>query len=117
GNYILTRVFLMNQDHIPPYPARTESCGIYVLDLFGLPGGTLVAGMFMAGMTGLILGCVFISFSDAPIKHTWPCTDMGLYALAGILMVGMAANIFGWWILAGLLLFLSILLGAVLIFH
>ena len=114
-NFILTRVFLMNQERIIPYPARTDSCGIFVLSLFGLNGSALVALFMGTSLLSLAAGSVLINRSGSPIQNTSPRLDYGLYGLAGLLLVGMLANLLGWWIFAGLILVLAVLLTGILI--
>lgn len=115
GNFILTRIFLMNQDQLIPYPARTDSCGIFVLSLFGLNGIGMVVLILAISLISLVVGSVLLYLSDSSIKKTFPRIDYGLYGLAGILLIGMLANLLGWWIFAGLVLLLAVLLTIVLI--
>ncbi len=117
NNFILTRVFLMNQDGPITYPARTDACGIFVWSPFGLKGASMVVLMFMTGLISLLVGSILLYFGDSPIQKTSPLIDYGLYGMAGILLVGMIANLLGWWILAGLFLLLAVLLASVMISH
>jgi hypothetical protein len=110
-NYILTRVFLMYQDT----PARTNSCGIFVLNLFGLKGASMVVLMLVTSLSCLVVGSVLLYLGSPPIQKSSPRIDYGLYGLAAILLIGMIANLLGWWIFAGLVLVLAVLLTIVLI--
>lgn len=112
---ILTRVFLMNQERSTPYPARTDSCGIFVLSLFGLKGTAVVVLTVAISLISLVMGSVLLYRSDSPIQKTSLRLDSGLHALAGFLLIGMIANLLGWWIFAGLLLILAVLLTSLLI--
>jgi hypothetical protein len=116
-NIILTRVFLMNQDRSTPYPARTDTCGIFVLNIFGLKGATMVALMFVTSLISLVVGSVLLYRRGTPIQKSSPRIDYGLYGLAGIMLIGMIANLLGWWIFAGLVLLLAVLLTSILIFN
>ncbi len=116
SNFILTRVFLMNPDqNRPPYPARTDSCGIFVGGLFGLKGAWIVALTLAAGIASLVVGSILLYLSDSPIKKSSPPIDYGLYGLAGLLVVDIIANLLGRWIVAGLLVLLAIMLASALI--
>ncbi len=110
-NFILTRVFLMYYDT----PARTDSCGIFVLSLFGLKGASMVVLMLVTSLSCLVVGSVLLYHDDPPIQNSSPRIDYGLYLLAAILLIGMIANLLGWWIFAGLVLVLAVLLTIVLI--
>lgn len=110
-NFILTRVFLMYQDK----PARTDSCGIFVLSLFGLKGASMVVLMLVTSLICLVVGSVLLYPGSPSNQESSPRIEYGLYGLAAILLIGMIANLLGWWILAGLVLVLDVLLTIVLI--
>jgi hypothetical protein len=116
-NFILTRVFLMNQEQVIPYPARTDSCGIFIVNIFGLKGVWIVALMFAVSLISLVAGSILLYRRDSALQKSSPRLDFGLYGLAGIVLTGMTANLLGWWILAGLLLLLAILLTSILFFN
>ena len=115
--FILSRVFLMNEERYTPYPARTYSCGIFVLSIFGLKGITLVVLMVLTSLISLVAGSVLLYRKGSPLQRSSPRIDFGLYGLAGILMTDMIANLLGWYILAGLLLLLAVLLTSILFFN
>ena len=115
SNFILSRVFLMNQDRSTPYPARTAACGIFVLRLFGLKGAAMVVLTLATSLISLVAGSVLLSLSDSLLRKSSARFDYGVYGLAGILLTGMIANLLGWWILAGLVLLLAVLLTSILI--
>jgi len=114
NNFILTRVFLMNK-YNTLYPARTDSCGAFVLNLFGLNGTWMVVLILITSIICLVGGSVLLYLSDSPIQQSSPRIDYGLYGLAGILLIGMIANLLGWWIFAGVVLLLAVLLTSILI--
>jgi len=115
GHFILSRVFLMNQKDSIPYPARTASCGIFILNLFGLNGTAMVVLFFVISLLGLGCGSGLIYFSDSPIQKVKPRIDYGLYGLACILPIAMIANLFNRWTSAGLIWLLAVLLTTILI--
>jgi hypothetical protein len=117
GNFILTRVFLMNQERFIPYPARTDSCGIFVWSIFGLKGTSLVVLVFVTSLISLVVGSVLLYRRGSPIKKSSPRIYVGLYVLAGIILMGMIANLLGWWIFVGLVLLLAVILTSILIFN
>jgi hypothetical protein len=116
-NYILTRVFLMSDDPYNPVPARTDSCGVFVLSFLSLKGASLVVLMVAVSLICLAVGSVLLNLSDSPLYNTSPRIDVGLYILTGIIVVDMIANLLGWWIFAGLLLILAVLLTSILILN
>jgi len=115
--FILSRVFLMNEERFTPYPARTYSCGIFVLSIFGLKGASLVVLMVLTSLISLAAGSVLLYLRGSPLQRSSPRIDFGLYGLAGILVIDMIANLLGWYILAGLLLLLAALLTSILFFN
>jgi hypothetical protein len=115
GNFILTRVFLMNADHQTPIPARTTSCGVFVLDFLGLSGTSMVALIVSTSFIFLTIGSLLLSRGDSRLKKAKPRIDNGLYILAGIILFGIVAALLGWWIISGLTLLLTILLGSILL--
>ena len=116
-NFILSRVFLMNQERFNPYPARTYSCGVFILSIFGLKGASLVALMVMTSLLSLVAGSVLLYRKGSLIQRSSPRIDHGLYGLAGIILASMIANLLGLWIFAGLLLLLAVLLTCILFFN
>ena len=115
--FILTRVFLMNQERYTPYPARTYSCGIFVLSILGLKGAAIVVLMVVTSLISLVAGSVLLYRRGSPIQKSSPRIDYGLYGLAGIIVIGMIANLLGLWIFAGLVLLLAVLLTSILFFN
>lgn len=115
--FILSRVFLMNQERGTPYPARTISCGIFVLSIFGLKGAFIVALVFVASLISLVAGSFLLYRRGSPIQKSSPRIDYGLYGLAGIILTGLIAHLLGLWIFAGLLLLLAALLSSILFFN
>jgi len=111
GNFTLTRVFLMNDDT----PARTDSCGIFTLSFFGLKGTPMVVLMLVTSLISLVVGCVLLYPGSSEHRELSARVEYGLYLLAAILLIGMIANLLGWWIFAGLFLVLAALLTIVLI--
>lgn len=111
GNFTLTRVFLMNDD----IPARTDSCGIFTLSFFGLRGTPMVVLMLVTSLISLVVGSVLLYPGSAEHRELSARIEYGLYLLAAILLIGMIANLLGWWIFAGLVLVLAVLLTIVLI--
>ncbi len=106
GNFILTRVFLMYEDT----PARTESCGILVLNLFGLKGTSIVVLTLVTSLIFLVVGSVLLYRGSSSYQESSPPIEVGLVGLAAILLTGMIANLLGWWIFAVLVLVLALLL-------
>ena len=71
--------------------------------------------MFVTSLISLVAGSVLLYRGNPPIQNSSPRIDYGLYGLAAIILIGMMANLFGWWIFAGLVLVLAVLLTIVLI--
>ncbi len=111
GNFTLTRVFLMNDE----IPARTESCGIFTLSFFGMKGAPMVVLMLGISLISLGVGSVLFYPRNAEHRELTPRIEYGLHLLAAILLIGMVDNLLGWWIFAGLVLVLAVLLTIVLI--
>ncbi len=116
-NFILTRVFLINQEGSEIYPARTDACGIFVWSLFGLRGGAVVVLTFIASLISLLVGSVLLYISDSAIQNSSPRLDYGLYGIAGILLLGMIANLLAWWNLALIFLVVAVILTVVILSH
>jgi hypothetical protein len=92
-----------------PYPSEGGSCGILVVDILNLTGGQVVAlaiggsTLFMAAGVGLwIVG-------NRPSTDQRRKAANAMMVLAGVVLAGMLANLGGWWLLAGILLLISVL--------
>jgi hypothetical protein len=117
NNFILTRIFLMSDDQYNPVPARTESCGVFVMNFLGLKGTAIILVMIITSLICLAFGSVLLNNFDTRLHNSSPRIDVGLYILAGILLLGMMADFLGWWILSGIIILLAILLTVVLVSH
>lgn len=114
-NFILSRVFLMNQDKSIPYPARTASCGVLVLDVFGLKGSTIVVFLTVISLAGLLPGSIFLYSYRKPNDSSSSQRFSSLYIFATTCVICLVANYLGWWVFAGLILLFDFLLGSIII--
>jgi hypothetical protein len=102
--FVLVRVTLFSSY---PAPSQTGSCGVQVIDLFGLPGKaiTFLACFFSWGL--IAAGIVLRRRSE--ILSRQPEAYSLMFALSGLLLVGMLSILPGLW-LAGALSTLGIFL-------
>ena len=82
-----------------------------------MKGTTVVFLLFVTTLISLVAGSVLLYRRGTSIQKSSPRIDYGLYGLAGIILIGMIANLLGWWIFAGLVLLLAVLLTNILIFN
>jgi hypothetical protein len=71
----------------------------------------------VTSLISLVVGSVLLYRRGSPIQKSSPRIDYGLYVMAGMKLIGMIANLLGWWIFAGLVLLLAVLLTSILIFN
>lgn len=115
GSFILSRVYLLTQKNKITFPSRTNSCGIFVLNFWKLPGITFGLLLAVISLVCLVSGSVLLFGQIKLVSNPVARLDSGLAVLAGVLMLAMVANFFNRWIVAGLLLILAILLAVMLL--
>jgi hypothetical protein len=111
GNLILVKVLQFRQY---PMPARLGSCGIFVLDVPFLSGNLIVALAFAVSLLGMLGGIGLWIVSQRPLTRHGRQSVHTLEALAATVVAGMIASMLGAWLLALILLAVTILLvGAI----
>lgn len=99
-----------------PAPDLEQTCGIVLLDLPGLTGQQVTAGMVVMSLGGMGLGLLLWRFSG-PLAGREREVQTALLALASVVVLGMVSAFFAWWPLGILLLALFLVLVGVILGH
>jgi hypothetical protein len=98
-----------------PYPSLDGSCGVVLLDLWGLTGRQSFYLIGFSSIISIVLG-IFLWRSN--MNHTLPdawYTFRSMIALAVTVYLGLVVGVFGAWVFALLLLMTSLLLTGIII--
>lgn len=105
---VIARIYLLNTQYHPP--SITRHCGIIALDLDNLTGSQVLAGLFCSSLIGMAAGvALWWHFSDREMRRTRGVFNILIW-VAIITIVFTLANLFGLWLLSGLLIIILILL-------
>lgn len=105
---ILVRVFVPRNRQIP---SQTASCGILLLDTVALSGSAIVGGVLGLSLLAVGGGLGLWAAANRPLTEQGRHTLYGLLAVAGMLLVAVIAGLVGWWLLVGIALGLTVLVG------
>lgn len=112
GHLILVKV---HQHRHYPLVGRTGSCGIVVLDLPGLTGTQVVVGAIAASLLAMSLGLGLWFATVGPLRRSGQQATHAIGLVAASTVFVMLVSFFGWWLVGGVALVVTILLvGAVL---
>jgi len=98
-----------------PYPSLGGSCGIIMIDIWGLTGQQLLISLVVASLICTTLGFVIWK---SRIRHSDPHFLNNInswYALTSILFLGIAIAYFGSWVIALLFLAVGLLMIGIII--
>jgi hypothetical protein len=105
--FVLVRAFVVRR---APLPARTGSCGIIATDLLPLRGIYLAALAIGASLILMAGGTAMWARANRPLQDRSRSTVHVMMALSLIVLVGIGGGLLRWWMLAGLLFIVTILL-------
>lgn len=109
---ILARVYTYRQY---PLPSRTAACGILLLNVPLLTGNQIFALAFVTSLLAIGIGGALWVAANRPLAGRMQHVTLVMAALAAVVVAGLIASLMGWWLLAGLLLILAILLALAVI--
>ncbi len=107
GRFVLVKV----SSFAYPTPSQVGSCGVAVTRLLGLPGNVVVSLASILSLTLAVGGLLTWLAANRPLLKTRPINIMAVMTVLLVLLVaGVASSFFGWWIVDGFSLILSVLL-------
>jgi hypothetical protein len=111
--FVLARVFVFPTY---PIPAMSGYCGVVALKLSALSGPQVVTLSLLGSL--LLMGAgmaLWVAGNRQQETNTEITAGMGL--LAGVTIAGVVTSIIGWWLLAGILLLITILVAVGLLVY
>ncbi len=112
--FVLVRVILFSSY---PLPARTGTCGVEVVNLFGLPGGFITALACITSLLLMIGGIILREKTEIPATRRFLGPTNVMKALAGLETAGMLSVLAGFWAASGIITLGTILLSLVACAH
>jgi hypothetical protein len=98
-----------------PYPSLGGSCGIIMMDFWGLTGQQIFFGLVLAFLVCITLGILILRKHSKRSRRDFQTKFNSSYALAGILLIGTTTAYFGSWIVALLFLTTALLMVGIII--
>lgn len=103
-NFIFSKVLVFG---VYPTPDKEASCGTFIVNL-PIPGTVVLYLLVILGLGGMVGGLLLLKRSEPltgrPAKAVLPLTFLG-----AIITVAMGISLVGWWVLAVLLLAVSLI--------
>jgi len=99
-----------------PYPFREATCGIVAINLPGITGGQLFAVMITACLLGILIGLGLWEKSRSPQRGRRLDAAAAMKLLAVIVLLALLTSFRDWWMIAGLLVILALVLINVLVY-
>lgn len=111
GRLILARLYVSAEY---PLPSRGAFCGVVVANLPWLRGGQVVGLLLLLSLVGMMTGLFLWRRSISLWRGRWREVTYAMGALAGVLILGIVASLWGQWFLGVLLAAVAVLLIAIL---
>lgn len=112
GRLILLRVRLSGKY---PLPARDASCGILVVDVPYLSGKQITTIILVVSLLSMMVGAGLWVAANRPLRKRAREVIRAMGVLAGSVLLALVLGLLGNWLLAALILVISVLLGVVII--
>jgi hypothetical protein len=113
-NAVFGRLILVRAYQFPAYktPSRAGSCGILLVDFFGLTGNQILLLSFAASLSSIALGLGLWLFANRPLhSEVWPAAR-AMLAVGSTVAVGLFVGYNGMWLLGILALVIAVLMSA-----
>ena len=93
-----------------PFPFRQTTCGIFVMNLFGLSGNQITAGALVGSVLGLLIGLGLWQAGNRPLSGRRMETTYAMQFLAVIVLAAIFVAFRGWWLVGIMLLTVALLM-------
>jgi hypothetical protein len=93
-----------------PFPFRQTTCGIFVMDMFGLSGKQITTGALVGSVLGLLIGLGLWQAGNRPLSGRRMEATYAMQFLAVIVLGAMFVAFRGWWLVGILLLTVALLM-------
>ncbi len=113
-NAVFGRLILVRAYQFPAYktPSRAGSCGILLVDFFGLTGNQILLLSFAASLASIALGVGLWLFANRPLRsEVWPA-GRAILAVGATVAVGLFVGYHGLWLPGILTLVVAVLMSA-----
>jgi hypothetical protein len=107
GKMVLVKVYLFRHN---PIPSKDATCGILVLDLPTFTGKQVVYGSLSLSVIGMVAGIFLWQRNNQLMNKRQRELSRAMYIMAGSLILGIVACLFGHWLIGSLGLVVAALL-------
>ena len=98
-----------------PYPSMGGSCGIIMMDFWGLTGQQIFIGLVLVSLVCITLGILILRKQSKRSLQDFHTKFNSSYLLSVLLLIGITIAFFGIWIIALLLLAIALLMVGIII--
>jgi len=113
-NAVFGRLILIRAYQFPTYktPSRSGTCGILMVDLFGLNGNQILTLVFAISLICIGLGLAMWLLLNRPLRGKPWMASRAMLAVALSVLVGMVVGYYSIWLLGILALVVALLMSA-----
>ena len=113
-NAVFDRLILIRAYQFPTYrtPSRSGTCGILMVDLFGLRGNQILTLVFTTSLVCIGLGLGMWLLLNRPLRGKPWMASRAMLAVASSVAVGMVVGYYSIWLLGIIALVLALLMSA-----
>jgi len=113
-NAVFGRLILIRAYQFPTYrtPSRSGTCGILMLDLFGLSGNQILTLVFLISVVSMVAGLGMWLLLNRPLRGKPWKASRAMLAVALSVLVGMVVGYYSIWLLGILALVVALLMSA-----
>ena len=106
------RLVLVNMRLYPkyPYPARTGTCGILVINESNLTGNQVFAFTLVVSLLSMVVGLSLWVTGDRPLSGLGLDVTRAMSALIVCVLAGTIVGLFGWWVFGVIIFMITVLL-------
>ena len=113
-NAVFGRLILIRAYQFPTYrtPSRSGTCGILMLDLFGLSGDQILTLVFLVSVISMLVGMGMWLLLNQPLRGKPWKASRAMLAVACSVLVGMVVGYYSIWLLGIVTLVVALLMSA-----
>jgi len=113
-NAVFGRLILIRAYQFPTYrtPSRSGTCGILMIDLFGLSGDQILTLIFTVSVLSMVVGLGMWLLLNRPLRGKPRKASRAMLAVAFSVLVGIVVGYYSIWLLGIIALVIALLMSA-----
>jgi hypothetical protein len=112
GRFIFAKMFTFAYY---PMDDIEQTCGILVLDLPGITGRQLAAGLLSISLAGMLAGILLWPAAHKPLSGRSQDAMAAMLTLGAVVILGMVSILLAWWLVGIIISALALILAGVIV--